>query len=142
MERAELHEFWVYNDASGFRTLDGVALICPRCHEVLHMPLALRKGRGGYALAHLREVNGWSYAEALAHLGEAFTAWEVRSKQTWLTNLLPINLPEAAYAVASLDDLSFAEEQLAAKGSRNLAIRTLQLQADPVTDGYAHQENH
>jgi hypothetical protein len=146
-ERVEVHELWSYDDLLSRRSLDAVVSVCPPCHEVLHMPLALRKGRGAYALAHLKEVNRWDHQTAMTHVGYALSKWEARSQHAWVTNLPALRtfaggrLRRTGH-VSALDDLSFAQEQVAARCSARPMTRTLQFQADPVTPGYAHQENH
>jgi len=81
----ECHEIWNYQN--GTQTLLGLISLCPSCHEVKHFGLAQIKGRDGIAMKHLMKVNEWSIRQASAHIQEAFTIWDKRSKQPWTLDI-------------------------------------------------------
>lgn len=92
----ECHEIWQYDDENHVQTLQGLIALCPACHEVKHFGRAQATGNGARALNHLARVNGWTDAQAKAHVEAAFTMWRKRSQSNWTLDLSKIevkNLP-------------------------------------------------
>jgi hypothetical protein len=83
----ECHERWLYDDAALIQRLEGLIALCPSCHEVKHMGLALKKGRFAFAQAHLEKVNGWDRHTSNVYIMRAFEQWEARSKHDWQLDL-------------------------------------------------------
>ncbi len=79
----ECHEIWEFCDQHKTQTLQGLIALCPSCHEVKHMGLAGKRGRGNIARAHLAKVNGWTSAQSQDHIRKAFQVWEKRSRHDW-----------------------------------------------------------
>lgn len=79
----EAHETWVYDDRLRIQRLDGLISLCPRCHEVKHIGLAIERGRGANALAWLAAVNDIGPEEALGYVQRAFAVHEIRSRFSW-----------------------------------------------------------
>jgi hypothetical protein len=83
----ECHEVWEYNDQNKVQKLVGLKALCPPCHRVKHLGLAMSSGYGDVSLQHLARVNGWSVQEAEAYAREAFGVWECRSVHDWHLDL-------------------------------------------------------
>ena len=86
-QRLEAHERWDYDEATHTQTLRRLIALCWSCHRATHFGFAEITGTADEAKAHLRAVNGWSAAEADAHVDRAFTTWEQRSVHDWLLDL-------------------------------------------------------
>ena len=95
--RLEAHEVWAYDDASHVQRLVRLLALCPRCHQVKHYGRTMNTRRGADALAQLCQVNGWTKAQALAHVGEAFAVWRRRSAAPWTVDLSVLGLPPDAF---------------------------------------------
>lgn len=83
----ECHEQWMYNDKNHVQTLIGVTALCPPCHEVKHIGRAITIGNGDRAFRHLCKVNGWTLAQAVAHVAAAMVVWGKRSLHQWTLDL-------------------------------------------------------
>lgn len=83
----ECHEIWFYDDAAQRQVLQGLAALCPDCHEVKHLGLAGTRGRAVQARAHLARVNGWSHADAELYIEVQFEIWSQRSQHEWNLDL-------------------------------------------------------
>lgn len=92
----EAHEEWIYDDHRQIQRLDRLISLCPRCHEVKHIGLAIQSGHATRALTWLVEVNQISPAEALAYVQRAFQIHEIRSRFEWK---LDIELLSRQYGV-------------------------------------------
>lgn len=79
----EAHEIWAYDDHRTIQRLVRLASLCPQCHEVKHIGLAIKSGHAKRALAWLANVNGISPAEALSYVERAFKIHEIRSRFQW-----------------------------------------------------------
>ncbi len=79
-KRLEAHERWRYDEQTKTQILDDVVAVCRSCHEVIHIGRTQLMGRGKEAEQHFMEVNGCSYAEFIAALGEANEAHRRRNK--------------------------------------------------------------
>jgi hypothetical protein len=71
--------------------------LCPRCHLVKHYGRATVTGQQADALAQLCRVNGWTEAQALAHVAEARAVWRRRSAAPWTVDLSVLGLPADAF---------------------------------------------
>jgi hypothetical protein len=83
----ECHEVWVYDDHKAVQRLERLISLCPECHEVKHIGLALKSGRGQQVVAWLASVNNITPAQALAYTQHAFKIHEVRSMFDWTLDL-------------------------------------------------------
>lgn len=83
----ECHEIWEYDDDTHIQKLKGLIALCPRCHEVKHIGLAMTRGRLVYALSHLATVNGWTSAQAGWYFKTAMELWELRSEDAWTVDV-------------------------------------------------------
>lgn len=92
----EAHEVWSYDDHRLIQRLERLICLCPRCHEVKHLGLALQSGHAKRAIAWLATVNGLAPAEALAYAQRAFQIHEIRSRFQWQ---LDIQLLASAYGI-------------------------------------------
>ena len=94
-DELHLHERWSFDDVRKIQKLEGLQPLCKDCHLSIHLGIAAQLGHGAKALRHLRAVNGWSNAEALAHVTKAKGDWIERSNVefsldfTWLTRFIP-----------------------------------------------------
>jgi hypothetical protein len=83
----EAHERWEYDEATYTQTLRRLIALCWSCHRATHFGFAEVTGTSSEATAHLRAVNGWSAAEADAHIDRAFALWDRRSAHEWRLDL-------------------------------------------------------
>lgn len=83
----ECHEIWDYDDKNHIQKLSGLIALCPACHEVKHIGLAITKNRGNIAKRHLARVNGWSMQETDKYVQEQFLIWEKRNRHQWEVDL-------------------------------------------------------
>ena len=79
----DCHEIWEYDDAKHVQSLKGLISLCPPCHNVKHIGLSERRGKGDEARMHLRKVNGWTREEAEQHIQESLNVCAERSKHVW-----------------------------------------------------------
>ena len=83
VSRPEAHEQWEYDDINGVQRLKNVVAICRPCHEVIHIGRTQLMGREREASGHFMKVNGCTYAEYRAALGEANAVHKKRSEREW-----------------------------------------------------------
>jgi hypothetical protein len=83
----EAHERWSYDDATRVQTLRRLVCLCTRCHRSTHFGFAEVTGQAAQAHAHLCAVNGWSTADADAHIAMAARTWRARSAIDWTLDL-------------------------------------------------------
>lgn len=102
----EAHEIWHYDDNTNIQKLMGITALCPRCHAVKHFGLTSQKGRGPRALAHLKKINQWDEATALAYLDTQMLTWLERSKRSWSADL------------SALSNYGFSSEEISALEQR------------------------
>lgn len=79
----EAHEVWRYDDHRQIQHLDRLICLCPRCHEVKHMGLAIQTGHAKRALTWLATVNNITPEQALAYVQRVFQIHEIRSRFQW-----------------------------------------------------------
>lgn len=83
----EAHEIWTYDDAQCVQTLEGVIVLCPRCHQVKHMGRTLKYGGGRKARAHMARVNGMTEQGQRAYEDLAFLVHSLRSRFRWTVDI-------------------------------------------------------
>ncbi len=83
----EAHEVWDYNDRTHMQTLTGLIALCPDCHSVKHIGLAVSRGREQPTLEHLARVNGWSVEDARLYMEVQFEVWSQRSTHNWTLDI-------------------------------------------------------
>lgn len=79
-KRLDAHEQWEYDEGNAVQRLKGVIAVCPACHAVIHIGRTSLKGDIRAAEEHFMKVNGCTYAEYCAALGEANRAHIRRNK--------------------------------------------------------------
>jgi hypothetical protein len=79
----ECHEIWEYKD--DIQKLVGLQAICPMCHQVKHIGLALTRNDGdiGPQTKHMMYVNDWSRKETYKHIDDSFEVWRNRDYTNW-----------------------------------------------------------
>lgn len=78
----ECHEVWAYDDRLRIQKLVRLIALCPRCHRVKHIGLALAQGRRDRleeSMAWFCQVNQVAPNIALAHIQSAFAEHAARS---------------------------------------------------------------
>lgn len=85
--RIECHERWDYIYSQRVQKLVRLIALCKECHEATHMGLANIRDRGTEAKGHLMTVTGMNNEEADIHIGQAFSLWRDRSRETWKLDL-------------------------------------------------------
>lgn len=73
-KRLEAHEQWEYDEKNAVQRLKNIIAVCPACHAVIHIGRTQLKGDIRAAEEHFMKVNGCSYSEYRAALGEANAA--------------------------------------------------------------------
>lgn len=91
----ECHEVWSYDDQRHVQRLERLSALCPACHRVKHIGLAMVNGQENEAISQLVRVNDWTAEQARLHVKVAFSVWEERSRHDWRVDLGP--LQSAAY---------------------------------------------
>lgn len=79
-KRLDAHEQWEYDEGNAVQRLKGIIAVCPACHAVIHIGRTSLKGDIRAAEEHFMKVNGCTYAEYRAALGEANRAHIRRNK--------------------------------------------------------------
>lgn len=82
----ECHEVWHYNDNTKQQTLTGLVALCPDCHKVKHLGLALIKGWYDESVKHFCKINNLSQSEAEIYIAKVFDTHNYRSKFEWVVN--------------------------------------------------------
>ena len=83
----ECHEKWLYHDELHIQRLTDIQALCPACHEVKHIGLAISRDRRSQALLHLVKVNRWTRERANEYIEDAFRIWQERSLSAWELDL-------------------------------------------------------
>lgn len=83
----DCHEVWHFDDKKRVQTLVRCCALCPACHEVKHIGLAMKRGRGDEAKAHLARVNNWDMARCESYIHYIRELWAIRSSQEWTVDL-------------------------------------------------------
>lgn len=81
----ECHERWEFKDNT--INLRGFIALCPSCHMVKHMGLALVNGNFEKAKNHFMKINGLTSDEADEYIEKAFERHHEQSKEEWEMNL-------------------------------------------------------
>lgn len=79
----ECHEKWHYDDDARVQTLKQLIALCPSCHQVKHIGLAMKLNRHRPALKHLARINNWPKPRVDQYVAEQFRIWEERSCHEW-----------------------------------------------------------
>lgn len=79
----ECHEIWHYDDKKLIQKLIGMIALCPDCHMVKHMGLAIIQNKGNKALKHFMKINSLTKKVAEKSIEKAFILWEKRSKKKY-----------------------------------------------------------
>ncbi len=82
-QRLQCNEKWSYDDGTSVATLIGFEMLCPGCHNAIHIGHARLHGHWETALTHLCRVNGMTRKEGEALAREALTIWQERSQKKW-----------------------------------------------------------
>ncbi len=85
--RLEAHERWEFDDERGVQKLVDVIAVCRPCHEVIHIGRTALMGREREAAERFMAVNGCTYSEFRAALGEANEKHRERSAKEWLLDV-------------------------------------------------------
>ncbi|MFC4524940.1 HNH endonuclease [Cupriavidus pinatubonensis] len=83
----ECHEIWEYDDHKRIQRLDHLASLCPNCHQVKHIGLAVSSGHAENVINWLAQVNQITPAQALAYAQHAFKIHAIRSRFNWSLDL-------------------------------------------------------
>ena len=83
----ECHEIWEYDDKKHIQKLNGMIALCPECHEVKHIGLAGKHGRGEIAQVHLAKINRWTMIQTSDYINGQVSKWKQRSTFMWKIDL-------------------------------------------------------
>ena len=102
----EAHERWDYNEATQIQKLVRIVALCHECHQSTHMGLAGIKGKGAEAMAHIKNVRGFTEEEYKTHICEATEIWKKRNMIHWDLDLslITTNNITLSNAIPNKDD--------------------------------------
>lgn len=83
----ECHEIWEYDNKNYIQKLIGFISLCPLCHKVKHIGLAMLKGEEGLAVKHLMKVNGFNKEKAYTYVAESFKKHSEMSEHKWVIDI-------------------------------------------------------
>lgn len=149
----EAHESWSFDVELGpdscaiepaVQRFDGLQALCPACHEVKHIGLAIAKGRGTLAVNHLCDVNGWTFPQGQAYVDECFEMWSFLSSiETWRYDLrvLLARVPKSDLRPPlALTDLAGEFELVDVARVADAKLRRLLYNLQPKSAAYAHSD--
>lgn len=84
---AHCHERWRYDDGEWEQVLEGLVVLCWRCHEVKHFGYAVATGNGDRAFRWFCRRNHLSPEEASEILQREFAVWAIRSRHAWTLDI-------------------------------------------------------
>jgi hypothetical protein len=118
--RLEVHERWLYDEATAVQVLRRLICLCSDCHTATHMGLAELKGIAAEAKAHLAAVNWWALDQVEEHVRAAFALWAQRSRIDWRLDLRILDAAGVAVAQApgAQGRVAIAGETVAATRAR------------------------
>lgn len=64
----ECHEVWTFDFPEETQRLTDLIALCPLCHKVKHLGLAIHQGKGRAAKNHLMKINDWDRAQTSEYL--------------------------------------------------------------------------
>ncbi len=79
-EYLHLHELWDFDDVKLTQKLVGFKAICEDCHNAIHFGRASLVGLSENSYLQLIKINGWTRAEAEAHVKKAMWEWRSRDR--------------------------------------------------------------
>ena len=98
--RLEAHEVWKFDETTQTQVLTDVTALCHDCHSVVHIGRTQLMGDEERACKWFMQVNGCTYADYRAALGEANEAHIRRNRVgewkldlTWLYQRFPSCIP-------------------------------------------------
>lgn len=83
----ECHEIWGYDDEKCIQRLSKLVALCPACHQVKHIGLAIHQGRLQQALKWFCEVNNMQPHDAVHYITNVLKINEIRSQFQWHLDL-------------------------------------------------------
>lgn len=85
----ECHEIWEYDSVNLRQTLTGLISLCPPCHEVKHIGLAMTRGEVQFtrALKRLTRLNQWPEELTEQYVNRQFQIHALRSRMNWVIDL-------------------------------------------------------
>lgn len=83
--RPDCHELWIFEHQPGrnIQRLTRLIALCPDCHRAQHIGLAGVNDETELVIAKLREVNGWTAAQAAWEMNRAWAEYERRQRYRW-----------------------------------------------------------
>lgn len=79
----ECHEVWEYDDINKVQRLVKTIALCPACHQVKHMGLAMVTGRFDQAKSHFSAINKVPMRKTELYIEKVFNLFNDRSKYQW-----------------------------------------------------------
>ena len=83
----DCHEVWHYDDHKLIQRLERLEALCPKCHQVKHIGLAVTEGRSKEVIAWLAHINGITPAQALSYVHYVMSIHKIRSQFQWELDL-------------------------------------------------------
>ena len=106
----ECHEVWIYEEETTTQRLGFFQALCPLCHEVKHIGLALVRGNSERASNRFKEVNQLDKITSDKILSAVWKQWRLRTKQEWKFEIQ--KLTEYNIDITSLVDRSSLKRQI------------------------------
>ena len=87
----ECHEVWAYDDINKVQRLVRTVALCPPCHQVKHIGMAMVTGRYNHAKSHFSAINKVPMRQTERYIEKAFNLFNDRSKFQWKLDVSWIN---------------------------------------------------
>ena len=109
LHRFDVHEVWCYRMpaietmrwaaergalAFGVQALEGLMVLCQKCHACFHLGFAQSQGHLPAVLGRLRALNRWSKAEVDTYVRTVFQRHGVHSQAHWLLDFAKLTHPD------------------------------------------------
>lgn len=112
----DVHEIWSYQMpthddliqsqsqdtvAFGVQKLEGLVVLCKKCHACFHLGLANAQGRLHPVLSRLRVINNWTAEQLSLYKKTVFQRWEHHSQVPWILDFSGLTHPDGGLTIIS-----------------------------------------
>lgn len=87
----ECHEVWEYDDIRKVQKLVRTIALCPSCHQVKHIGMAMVTGHYDLARSHFAAINKLTMRQVDRYIDKAFNLFDERSEYSWTLDISWIN---------------------------------------------------
>lgn len=112
----DVHEIWSYQMPSpqeveqarqgqslalGVQTLEGLLVLCTKCHACFHLGGANAQNRLSSVLSRLRIINNWSASQLGLYKRLVFQRWEHHNQVPWILDFSNLTHPDGGLTISS-----------------------------------------